>query len=792
MERKAVIHTTKPEIADLEQTVGFPGLHDGWEESFMQLLKEKGNTEELAKEYIRNNLPNSSFLGKEQSSQQKYEFGQLVNEVYDKFTSSLNPEDFVNATAKTLNMYMTEDYLIAPEKFFASELDREMYCVLNEYTGRDMMSILLEMIEKKLKEEQYRVKKYRSNIDSYIDTHPAADGRSGLGGEDKHPSFSARSKEEEQMNNKLKMERDKIELDVVRLEEEVSLIQKYQRNFKGIVEAVRGTFEKPNFDISARVKFTSLQERHALEELLFTMEENKDMIVSVTQNQLTQLLVHNMLTKYKTSHMRILLSYTKTIPYLIYSQYLALNPQRLYTRFDMFNQLERSEMKSENFKVYNLDAWIRRQDELKAAHPSEACSTTSSSNFYEKLMSLTGEAPNFKKVIIKGRTLSNFMMSEESMIILMNTIRHDDQKISKSLKEVLGIKFKKSGLFKEAREFPSYILEIVADSVLKFDEDCFSAVYKMNTDSTEGSNAAAKQMDSEFKLQNDVIFKNNSLLEVWHNVLTDVEKLELFNYKIEEMFVRHFKVQLGYLEFEDYYAEEKVIDIDEFGANLNSRNKSSQRNSPTLGLLDYLNADSKIKIKAAFWVKESLLYKVTQKQPNEHHSTILLKEQMKHPQTEVWMQLALNNDIQALLYDLDKFTENLFEVFQIRQDELKTEKKLTTMTVKTYVKLMLLRTRNASIKLLSYANFNRSLQKFLNLRFTSLYENSRDPSTPLQSEEVRSYRKEEMFKHSGMFNKTEYAEVKDIFGEQTYSHVRVALTTVRFEQEQEVFWIPNL
>jgi uncharacterized protein YjbI with pentapeptide repeats len=108
----------------------------------------------------------------------------------------------------------------------------------------------------------------------------------------------------------------------------------------------------------------------------------------------------------------------------------------------------------------------------------------------------------------------------------------------------------------------------------------------------------------------------------------------------------------------------------------------------------------------------------------------------------------------------------MFEVLNINQESLLTEKKLTKGTLESYVKLLMLRSRNAILRLISYCNFSRAVQKNINLRFIDLCEQHREQEDLFVKSNLDKYRRDDLLKQTRMYDRRECEEVRRIFDEE--------------------------
>jgi hypothetical protein len=755
MEKRVHVMTAKPVVEDLEATVNFPVINDGWEENIAQLLAEKAETEEFTKEYIRERLQDKLFAKEihEETPRQKFMLGQLLNEMYDKFSDQLNVEDFVNASSKLVNSFMSKDYLFCKNDLYSSKTDLAMFEAINEFTSEDMLTLLVNRVHSMLSREKARQKKWKANLENYLLSNPVLEEDEVIA--DRHPSLTARSKSFNNRSSDIKDQLFKLEADIMRLEEETSMLQKYKADLKKELEATRGCFEKPNIDISAKVKMSSKHDHQRLDKMLFNMREDKDLVIGLTVNKVEQCIIAEIAESHKYSSVRLLHNYLKIVPNTVYTRSLSQHPSRVFTRLDFRCRHLRQENEEDFVLVKSLD---QIDVDLRQNTASQACKSV---NFYEYILQETSGDKNFFKFVFGKRKLTNLTISMESLSFLIDSWRLDEQGIGSTFKEFSQSAFKRS-YFKETINFPGFVIDSLISSMSFFSEKIFLARFKSLSD--QGLHTTVESPEDTLFNTAASLSSSSSILDVWYRLLKNKEKLELFNQQVDNQFMTLVQAQNNYMEFSDYYDLEKVFDMNRF-SKIGLTTSSDRSQIPFKRLINYINAEEKIKIKKAFWIKEGLIFKLSQKQPNEHHASILLKDQIKHPYVENWLQLVLNNDPTAINYDLLKFTTDLFEVLDIRQESLFTEKTLTKGTLESYVKLLMLRSRNSILKLLSYTNFSRAVQKNINLRFIDLCEQHREQEDLFDIVHLNKYRKDDLLKQTKMYDRKECEEVRRIFDE---------------------------
>ena len=745
MERRAHVCAAKVQEDDLEYKLNYPEVKDGWKDILKHMLGQKGATEEFLKDYLRQSMDGDTRAPEmlHETPAQKFAFGQAANEVYDKLAGSLDVEDFVNATSKCMNRFMGKDYLFNNNKLYCSQVDQELFSRLNEYTSHDMLTVLLDRVYHRTVDRLHSLIKWKQNIDAYLIANPVMDERYQT--LDSHPSLTSRSKHFGQKCDRLRKQKTRVEVEISKLREEVSILGKYLLDYRDIFESITGVFEKPNVDMSAKAKLLANHDQVRLEKLLFTTQENKDVVSGLTQNKIEAYILSEIVHRHKYFSIRVLNQNLKLLPNSIYTKYLSNTSTRFFTRFDFTSTRLRAEHPSTPDRVFNLSSI--------SLDPSPHKYLV---NFYEYLLNTTGQANEYLKITCSTRRLTNLLISKDSLSILGHTLRLDDQQISRNFADILQLPHPTS-IFTEAPNFPSFVFILIADCLQSFPQEVFSAKVKLPTDYTENIGDELTLTPLE-KILND-----QKVLKYWVELLTEVEKLDLFTQQVEELFTKLTLVQNEFLQFEDFYSPTKVLDINAISRGIKYRDRQEGQR----GLLfSYLSLGESIKVKRAFWIKEGLLFKVTQKQPNEHYSTQLLKDQIRHPQIDNWLQLVLSLDSAEMKYDLSKFTDDLLEKVGVRTDQLKREKKLITLTMSSYVKLFMLRGRTASLKLISYFNFARSVQKAINLRFLATVEEGRQSEEWSQNSTPQSYRREDFLKLARMFDPKEYEKLRKIFDDE--------------------------
>jgi len=88
------------------------------------------------------------------------------------------------------------------------------------------------------------------------------------------------------------------------------------------------------------------------------------------------------------------------------------------------------------------------------------------------------------------------------------------------------------------------------------------------------------------------------------------------------------------------------------------------------------------------------------------------------------------------------------------------------LTLNSYVKLLMLRSRGSCLRLISYMNFYRSTQKRINLQFLDLCEQDKTIRGVFESESARTMRKDDFLRQTSKYSKKEYEEMRKIFDEE--------------------------
>lgn len=755
MEKKVHVMTSKPVVEDIEATVNFPNLNDGWTDNFNQLIHEKAKTEDFTKEYIRDRLQGKHFAKEihEETPRQKFMLGQMMNETYDKFSEQMNVDDFVNSTTKLLNSFMSKDFLFFKNDLYSSKTDLDMFEAINEFTSEDMLTLMVKRVYSTLNKEKARLKKWKANLENHLLSNPVLEEDDDLA--DRHPSLTARSKSFNTRCNKLKEQLLKLESEILRLHEETSMLQKYKEELKEELEGTRGCFEKPNIDISAKVKMSSKHDHQKLDKMLFNMQDQKDVVLGLTTNKVEQCILEEIGDSFKHSHARLLHSYIKLVPNSVYIKYFTQHSGRIFSRVDLRSSLLRKSREETPDIVLRLEEAATDLKQMTMNSPPKSI------NFYEYIIEESGMSQDFIKFVFSARKLTNLLISSDSLDFLICSWRLDEQEIGKTFQDLIKRPSIK-GYFKEIENFPAFIIHTLVECMPFFNEKIFSAKFKTLSD--QGIYSSKDNKEGDLFERTSAVSNNQAILGLWYSLLRDNEKLELFNQQIDNQFSIIVRAQNKYLEFGDYYDAEKAFDMNRF-AKVGSNQDPESREPIFKKLFNFINSDEKIKVKKAFWIKEGLVFKLTQKQPNEHHSSILLKDQIKHPHIDTWLQLVLNNDEHAINYDLLKFTTEMFEILDIKEDNLLTEKKLTRGTLESYVKLLMLRSRSSILRLLSYCNFSRAIQKNVNLRFIDLCEQHREHDTLFEKIDLDKYRKDDLLKQTRMYDRKECEEIRRLFDE---------------------------
>lgn len=755
MEKNVHVITSKPVIEEIEDSVNFPGLNDGWKEAIEHMMREKTKTEEFTKEYIKERLEGRFFPKEvhEETPRQKYMLGQLLNEMYGKFTEPFKTEDFVNASSKTLNAFMAKDFLFCKNNLYTSKVDVSTYQTLNEFTAQDTLTVMMNRVLISVKREMAEKKKWKANLENHLLSNPTIEDDSKL--MDRHPSLTTRSKTFNNNCDKIKEQLLRLDAEIMKMNEQISMLEKYKTDYRDIFEATTGCFEKPNIDISAKVKLASKHDHQRLDKMLFNMKDDKDIVIGLSTNMVEQSIISEIADRFKHAGTQLLLEYIKIVPNMVYAKYLSQSKAKLFTRFDSFSESVRSKNDMSDDLVFKMKELNLHEASFIDQLPSKSV------NFYDYLIAKSGQSSEFLKFTFKTRKLTNLTISEDSLRLMASAWRLDDHGIGETFCQ-LAFPHVDRGYFKEASTFPTFVIDLIVESMCMFTDQTFIAKAKTISDRDLKMSEKARVADS--LLKTEPLTQNQEVLGIWYGLLRDSDKLDLFNESVDNQFFKQIEVQNKYMEFVDYYDNFQVFDMNKISEALKTK-ETSEGVKSSGRFLSYLAGSQRIKVKRAFWIKEGLVFKLTQKQPNEHHTSILLKDQMKHPHFENWIQLVLNSDVNIINYDLLKFTADMFEIVDIRTETLKTESKLSNMTLGSYVRLLMLRSRNAILKLISYCNYGRAIQKNVNLRFLDLCDQHRECGGLFEKNDLDVYRKDDLFRQTKMYDKRDCDELRKIFDE---------------------------
>ena len=747
MIKQAHISNVRTEPFDINKTVNFPPISDRWEDMMDQMVGEKSSTERATKEHMkeRYDQTHASFKMKEESDKQKFMFYNLANEVLKKEAESLNLEDFVNATAKSLNSFMATDYLFYKNDLYVSILDGELNKELNEFTGQDMFRVIAEKCLKRIKGEVSVYKKWRTNLENLLLSNPILPEKDTQITEQDR-SLTARTRRCKSEADRIKEQLYRVEKFIHQKDQDLKAMQSHLEDFKDSLGVIRGSFEKPNVDISAKVKLFPLYDRERLEKLLFNTKDEKDVMVTISQHMIEGMIIREIEERYKDSSLKNLVRCMQMIPNAIRFKHLSMGPSKIYTRFDLSCNEIRLKMPKEDQVIRLSELPV----DLQSNHPYVK-------NFYQHILIESGQAQKFLKFIFHESKLTNLLITRESIHTFIRIFRSDETGSISIFKSKLGLNPDTRKYFKECSTYPTFILEHILDSMGSYMPFLFKAETKMNTDKySSGKNKPILPTTKD-------ILHNTVILDYWYGLLESGEKLDLFNDRLNQVFIKHISKQIEYMEFSSFVDKNQVYDIQQFASGLLRRNKGSNH---SITLLSFLNSKDRIKVKPAFWVKQGLLFKTSQNRKEDNHIYVMLLDQMKHPQIEIWFSLILTNDPLAINYDLKKFTDCLVEMLDFKLENLQMEQKRAGMTLDSYVKLMILRGRSCCLRLMSYMNFYRSAQKTINLEFLNLCDQRMAPKEPFVSENVQSLRKDDFFKQSNKFDRAEYEGMRRIFDDE--------------------------
>jgi hypothetical protein len=738
--KKGHVVTSRPEKEKLERDMEYPKINDGAEANVRSFLDEKEEYISELRKTINTVINKDILRPSSELPDQRVEYETLKRDIFTEATNKANTEKFVNSAVSSLTDFMSKDFLFAKNKLHCEVINELMYKRINRFSHDDMLSVLVGSLKENYASKVKALRTWKRNIETYL-------GQNLLLDQDKIPehilqSETLRLSDHHRKCDSFRGKRTELEEEIIKLEEELYCLSNI-RNTRNM----SSEFEKPFIDVSAKIRMYSESDTDKLIKLLFATEDTKDYTLLIDSTHLNSLIIDQILDQNRDQEIRLLGELVKTVVSTVYTKYLRQGPERMFTRFDKESSKLRAKSPKDSF--FSL---------AETGCSFEVSETLTIVNFYEYLLKSTNQEEEYYKFVFKESKMGNLLISKDTLDVLLLTLRKDEQGISRMLRGVLGQR-SQAGYFHEAKNVPRFIIDIIEDSFMHFRPSMFEGVCRYSVDS---NHPKAKKAGTIKGLKN--VISDQHQWTIWQRVTSQTDWLDNLNYKVHEIFPEIIERQLEYLEWEPYSLDSETIILNLLNKSFQSSKKDHYQN---IGLMEAEKCKGRrSKIKHAFWVKEGMVYGTPSLLPHEHETRAILEGQIVHPQIDTWLQLCLNNNIQAISYDLEKLLEDLLETCEIKTEDLQTEKRLLKMSLGSSVKMLLLRTRNACLKLMSYLNFNRSTQKSLNLRFLQLCEDGRLSTEQLESERLRTHNKEDVFQQTKVFENNEYGELKRIFDEE--------------------------
>jgi hypothetical protein len=738
--KKGHVVTSRPEREKIERDMEYPKINDGAEPNIRSFLNEKEEyTAELRKTI--NTVINKDIMRPSSDvPTQRLEYETLKKDIFTEATNNANTERFVNSAVSSLTDFMSKDFLFAKNKLHCEVVNELMYKRINRFSQDDMLSILIAKLKENYTNKADTLRTWKRNIDIYL-------GQNLLLDQDKIPehilqSETLRLSDHHKKCDSFRGKRTELEEGIIKLEEELM----YTSNMHD-TRNMSSEFEKPFIDVSAKIRMYSETDTDKLIKLLFATEDTKDYTLLIDSSHLNTLIIDQVLEQNRKQDITLLGELAKTVVSTVYMKHFRQSPERMFTRFDK----ESAKLRAKS----TGDSLCLLADTCCSFEVSETLTIV---NFYEYLIKCINQDKEYYKFVFKESKMGNLLISKDTVDVLLLTLRKDEQGISKTLRGIIGDR-PQEGYFSEAKNVPRFIIDVIEDSFLHFRATLFEGVCRYSVDSNHPKTKKA----ATIKGLKSVISDQHQWT-IWQRVTSQRDWLENLNYKVQEIFPEIIERQLEYMEWEPYSLDSETIILNVLNKSFQSSKKDHYQN---IGLMNSEKVKGRrSKVKPAFWIQEGMVYGTPSLMPHEHEMKAMLEGQIVHPQIDTWLQLCLNNNIQAINYDLEKLLEDLLETCEINTEGLQTEKRLLRMSLASSVKLLILRTRNACLKLMSYLNFNRSTQKSLNLRFLQLCEDRRSSVEQLESERLKTHNKEDIFQQTKVFNNNEYSELKRIFEEE--------------------------
>ena len=503
-----------------------------------------------------------------------------------------------------------------------------------------------------------------------------------------------------------------------------------------------------------------------------------------------------------TNLLKIFNKYMDLIPDLVNLKHLSINEERYFTNFEQdsfesrvvpFNLAftvadclakRRSKIgqniinidKSKNKSLPQLEGMQNYRRVLLQEH-----------NFVEYLLEKNGFSHQYIKFFLTSKlpnlTISNYSLDCLSKVFKtkqMNywaTLHSIKSNFKSNIKAFEGHEIINVTIIPTIKELLEYYNIKLCINTLKIDTDndfMFKGInsFKDNSDRTSYHKKpnfwAAEGQGQEF-MNSDLldgnlskILNNPQLVNTWNYYLSESEKLNLLFLRVESVFEFVYRNQTEFLEFSDYNDEGKKMEMNDFRINLKS-NRGGTNVEKISNLKEFLEGQDNIMLTSAFWVKQDLVFKLPEKTADEFYKDVNLENQETHPFIHDWYNLVLMNskeDVERRIEELVEINLGYEKIDVLKRDE---HTDLIRKSYRAYFKLMVLRARTSSLKMVSYFNYFRSVQKSINIKFLNLCESNKHSDDVWAKDTPKVFDRTKLFAERASFGTSIFSETSDLF-----------------------------
>ena len=731
---------------------------------------------------------------KENVKARKKEIHDVADQVFSTLgdTNKHNIEDFISQSGGVMCDFFGKNYMFTKENFWSQELDKQLYYKANRFSFNLPIIYLFESIIKNFqkKRENYTIKivnlKNKLDLLAY-DNEQIVLEHSMYTHANNNAYKNEKWLQKQEDLKKLTAESIKLDGEILKLKNGLNHQYKYITNNMSL--------EKPFIDISAHIKIYSDFDTDGLFKFLFTMKQDKEFYMGLRESVLIDK-IEDLNTKHIcNTQIREFLGCMDTLPNYINFQHQSITDEKYYTIFDLDSQYFRIPLVNTSSclhkvlnrrKIYLKDQSekerIKREQDLEATlkanedkdpkdkkiiHEKDHLdSQPTQHNYLEYFIEQNNLSGKFKKFFFNSK-LINLTISDESLQLIISLYKKNSYNVYLYL--LSGHLFSSSNatlLFEDNPIIDLSILPAISQYFNEYDLKYRTRTIKVQTDFDQiltNADEIGLSFD-ETDLVDDIV-NNKDIVNTWSDYLGVNEDLSLTYYRIDNIFNVLFENQNEYLEIVDYNLPDTKVLLHDLKIDFENvyvkKTKNCKSDNTYSKILDH--QQDRLCLVTALWVKENQVFKMPDKNATEYAIDIMLQNQVPHSSIENWFKIILNCDFNSTVKNIEELVEDNQRSLKVKNPE--NEQSDLYKVHKAYFKLQILNSRSKILKLISYFNFFRAVQKEISIKFIDVMNANKINDEIFGQDDSTIFQKDKLVNQIPMFKKQETEDMNDIFDE---------------------------